>query len=317
MKSQAATSRAALVLAVEAYLDALAARDPSHAPLSPHVRFTENSQLLAIGDGFWATCNQRGVYRHIAADPVTGQAGVIGVMHENDVKVIFGLRIKVEDGLIMEAETVVSRDPILFYKDGPQKLEAMGKPLPIWLETVSLEDRRPRQEMVAAAEAYFETLERNYGTVRAPIAPECDRMDNGVMATHAPEFDKQGDPPFYALGPAEQFETGYFRFVTRVRDRGFPIIDEEYGVVFSLCFLDHARSLHQVTLTDGRTVPVGVKRPFAWQIMEMFKITGGQIRQIEVLLNQCFYGMRPGWPAVELEYTPDGGGASQLPYPSQ
>jgi len=41
--------------------------------------------------------------------------------------------------------------------------------------------------------------------------------------------------------------------------------------------------------------------------MEMFKISGGQIRQIEVLLNQCFYGMRPGWPAVASEQPPAGG----------
>ena len=304
VQTQSEISRAALVLAMEAYLDAVAARDPSRAPLSPQVRFTENSQLLRIGDGFWATCNGRGRYSHIAADPLTGQAGFIGVMRENDVEVIFGLRIKLEDGLILEAETVVSRDPILFYKDGPQRLEAMGKPLPVWLEAAPPAERLPRNEMIAAAEAYFQTLERNDGTVYASFAPECDRMDNGVMATHAPEFDKAGEPLFYALGPAEQFATGYFQFVTRVRDRRFPIIDEEYGVVFSLCFLDHAGAIHEVKLTDGRTVPIGVKRPFAWQIMEMFKITGGQIRQIEVLLNQCFYGMRPGWPAIASEEAP-------------
>lgn len=297
MQTATGLNRAELVAAVEGYLDAVAARDPERAPLSPNVRFTENSQRLSVGDGFWATCSGRGAYAHVAADPVAQQAGFLGVMRENGVEVIFGLRIKVEDGLIAEAETVVSRDPILFYKDGPQKLEAMGRPLTIWTEPVPSADRRPREEMIAAAEAYFQTLEQNDGRVTAPIAPECDRMDNGVMATHAPEFDKPGDPPFYALGPAEQFATGYFRFVTRIRDRRYPIVDEEYGVVFSLSFLDHSGAVHEVTLTDGRTVPIGVTRPFAWQIMEMFKVTGGMIRQIEVLLNQSFYGMRPGWPA--------------------
>jgi len=111
MAAKTHAGRTGLVSAVEQYLDAVAARDPSRAPLSPHVRFTENSQLLRVGDGFWATCNRRGVYSHVAADPSTQQAGVIGVMRENDVAVIFGLRIKLEDGLISEAETVVSRDP--------------------------------------------------------------------------------------------------------------------------------------------------------------------------------------------------------------
>ncbi len=304
MQTATSLNRAELVAAVEAYLDAVAGRDPQRAPLSPNVRFTENSQLLEIGDGFWATCDGRGVYTHIAADPVAQQAGFLGVMHENGVEVIFGLRIKLENGLITEAETVVSRDPILFYKDGPQKLEAMGKPMPVWTAPVPADARRPREEMIAAADAYFQILERNDGRKTAPIAPECDRMDNGVMATHAPEFDKPGDPPFYALGPAEQFATGYFRFVTRIRDRRYPIVDEEYGAVFSLSFLDHSGAVHEVTLTDGRTVQIGVKRPFAWQIMEMFKVTGGQIRQIEVLLNESFYGMRPNWPAVTGEQAP-------------
>jgi hypothetical protein len=298
------SDRSGLIAAAEAYLDALAARDPGRAPLSPRVRFTENGQLLRVGDGFWATCNGRGVYAHMAVDPVAQQVGFVGVMRENGVEVIFGLRIKLEGGLISEAETVVSRDPILFYKEGPQKLEARGRPLPIWLESIPQSQRRPRAELVAAAEAYFQTLERNDGVRTAPLAPECDRMDNGVMATHAPEFDKPGDPPFYALGPADQLATGYFAFVTRIRDRRYPIVDEEYGVVFSLSFLDHSGAVHEVQLTDGRRVPINVKRPFSWQIMEMFKVTGGLIRQIEVLLNLSFYGMRPAWPATDGEQAP-------------
>lgn len=291
------SGREHLVELLEAYLDALAARDPGRAPLSPKVRFTENGQLLEIGDGFWGTCDGRGVYKHVAADSVAGQVGHLGVMTENGAKVIFGVRLKVEDGLITEIETVVSRDPILFYKDGPEKLEARGAPMPIWSERVAQDRRPPRHELIAVADAYFEALQRSDGSRKAPLGPDCDRMDNGVMATHAPEFDAPGDPPFYALGPAEQLDLGYFNFVTGIRDRRYPIIDEEYGVVFSLSFLDHAGTIHEVTLTDGRTVPIGVKRPFSWQVMEMFKITGGLIRQIEVLLNYSFYGMRPGWPA--------------------
>jgi hypothetical protein len=289
--------RSALIGVVETYLEALAANDPSKAPMAPNVRFTENSQELEIGDGFWATCSGRGRYKQFAADPVAQQVGYIGVMHESGTEIIFGLRLRVEDGLITEVESVVSRDPILFYKDGPRKLEERGEPMPIWRERVPEAERPSRDEMRAVADAYFEVLQRNDGSKIPPIGPECDRMDNGVMATHAPEFDAPGDPPFYALGPAEQLATGYFRFVTRIRGRRYPIIDEEFGVVFSLSFLDHSGAVREVTLTDGRTVPIGVDRPFAWQIMEVFKITGGLIRQIEVLLNLSFYGMQPNWPA--------------------
>ena len=43
--------RAALYAHVEAYLDALAVRDPSRLPWAEHVVFTENNVQLAIGDG--------------------------------------------------------------------------------------------------------------------------------------------------------------------------------------------------------------------------------------------------------------------------
>jgi hypothetical protein len=289
--------RSGLIEAAEAYLDALAANDPAKARIAPRARFTENSQVLEIGDGFWATCSGRGRYKQFAADPVSQQVGFIGVMRESGREVIFGMRLRLDGGLVAEAETVVSRDPILFYKDGPQKLEARGEPMQIWRERVPEAERPSREELIAVADAYFEVLQRNDGTKAPPIGPECDRMDNGVMATHAPEFDAPGDPPFYGLGPAEQLATGYFGFVTRIRDRRYPVIDEEFGIVFSLSFLDHSGAVREVTLTDGRTVPIGVDRPFAWQIMEVFKITGGLIRQIEVLLNLSFYGMRPNWPA--------------------
>ncbi|MBO9601250.1 MAG: hypothetical protein J7496_01945 [Novosphingobium sp.] len=300
LSTTGALDRQALIDAAETYLDALAANNVAQVPFALAARFTENSQELEIGDGFWATCSGRGVYKQFAADPVTQQVGFIGVMRESGREVIFGLRLRIEDGLVSEAETVVSRDPILFYKDGPAKLEARGEPMPLWRERVPESERANRAELAATADAYFEALQLNDGTKVPPIAAECDRMDNGVMATHAPEFDEPGDPPFYALGPAEQLATGYFGFVTRIRDRRYPIIDEEFGVVFSLSFLDHSGAVREIALTDGRTVPIGVDRPFAWQIMEVFKITGGLIRQIEVLLNLSFYGMRPNWPATAV-----------------
>ena len=289
--------RAEMIALTDAVLDLFVGRSHADARLARDLRYTENSQLLDVGDGFWATCSGRGRYRQYAIDLHAMQAGFIGVMLENDRQVLFGMRLKLRGQEIAEIEAMVSRDPILFYKDGPQKLEARQQPLALWTERVAESERSSRADMIAIAEAYFNALERNDGTRSAPIAADCDRMDNGVMATHAPEFDKPGEPPFYALGPAEQLATGYFRFVTRIRDRRYPVVDQDFGIVFSTSFLDHSGTVGEVKLTDGRTVPIGVDSPFSWQVMELFKISGGKIRQIEVLLNKCFYGMRPNWPA--------------------
>jgi hypothetical protein len=290
-----AIDRQSLEQLADLYLEALACRDPGRLSLHPQFRLTENGQTLALGDGLWGTASSRGNYLHVAADPQTASVAMITVLRENDLPVIVGIRLALRDGLLAEAEMVVSRTDILFYKNGPQNLEAMGGPQPIWTEAVPEDQRMSREQLIDLADAYFDTLERNDGSFIAPFEEGCRRMDNGVFATHAPEFDRAGTPPFYALGPAGQFALGYFVFVTRIRERRYPVIDVERSVIASAPFLDHAGTVHEAHLTDGRTVPIGVKQPYSWQIFEMFKMRGGKIAQIEVVLNMVPYGMSSGW----------------------
>ena len=39
----------------------------------------------------------------------------------------------------------------------------------------------------------------------------------------------------------------------------------------------------------------GPTTPFTWEIAEIFKVTGGQLHQIEAVLTQSPYGMGSGW----------------------
>src|SRR5471030_1040486 len=65
--------RACLEGVVNQYLAALAARDPKRLPLSADVRYTENDQVMQLGDGFWKTVEGPGNYKHIFVDPEAGQ----------------------------------------------------------------------------------------------------------------------------------------------------------------------------------------------------------------------------------------------------
>jgi hypothetical protein len=291
----AAAQAGKLEAAAQAFMAALVARDPGRAGLAPACRYTENGQTVAVGDGLWATADGAGGYRHVVTDPESGQVALTAVIRENGLPVILGLRLRWAAAGIMEAEAIASRTDILFFKNGPQNLEGWGGPAPLWAEPQPADARMTRDELTAVAASYFDTLECNDGTYIAPFEEACRRMDNGVYATQAPELDAPGQPPFYALGPADQFALGYFLFVTRLRERRFPVVDVARGIVVGLPFLDHAGTVHEVTLTDGRTVPVGIKQPFSWQCMELFKIRRGRIAQIEVVLNQVPYAMPSGW----------------------
>ena len=96
------------------------------------------------------------------------------------------------------------------------------------------------------------------------------------------------------MSAKQQFETGFFRFVTRIRDRRFPVIDEPRGLVFAFAFFDHDGTVRDYALADG-TPRSGIDRPFTWMIAEAFRIERGLLTRIEALMAEVPYGHRSGW----------------------
>ena len=52
-------NRACLENLVDQYLAAVVAHDPKRLPLSKDAKYTENSQVIDLGDGFWKPCAKR------------------------------------------------------------------------------------------------------------------------------------------------------------------------------------------------------------------------------------------------------------------
>ena len=132
--------RACLNDLVDQYLAALVARDPSRLPLAEGCKFTENGQALKLGDGLWGSASSLGTYKLTFADPEAGQIGFFGVVEENGHPQILALRLKVEDRLISEIETIVARkQPNAFCK--PEGLVDR----PILSQSLAPSERRSRQ----------------------------------------------------------------------------------------------------------------------------------------------------------------------------
>jgi len=125
--------RACLEGFVDRYLEALVAHDPSRAPFAANVKVTENGQNLGIGQGLWKTASKGSSYRLYFADPVPGQVGFIGVIEENEQPAIIALRLKVQDGQITEAETIVSR----VQAGGFARVENFVEPYPVLVEALT------------------------------------------------------------------------------------------------------------------------------------------------------------------------------------
>jgi len=285
--------RAALQAYVDKYLDAVIAHDPAQAPLAATVKFTENGQRLLPGDGLWNTASARGSYHLYVADPQAGQVGYFGTIRENGVPAILGLRLKIEQDQISEIETFVVRDTT-----GAQRLEKLGAPHPVFAQAIPDSERMSRTELIIAANKYFTALERNDGKGEYNFTDDCNRLENGKQTSNNPSPEPR---PFDIDGMTckAQFETGFFCFVTRIRDRRFVVVDEERGSVFAFGFFDHAGNVHTITLSNGMSFPGGVKRPWTWEIAEIFKVEKGLLRQIEALFQEAPYGMNSGWSTWE------------------
>src|SRR4029078_3267468 len=62
-------NRACLEGLIDQYVAAVVAHDPSKLPLSEDVKYSENYQMVKVGDGFWKTASEIGNYKRIFADP--------------------------------------------------------------------------------------------------------------------------------------------------------------------------------------------------------------------------------------------------------
>jgi hypothetical protein len=74
-------NRACLGGLINPHLDAVLAHDSKGLPLSTDVKYTEQEQIMSVGDGFRKSVTGRGNYNHYFADPVAGRVGWMGTMH--------------------------------------------------------------------------------------------------------------------------------------------------------------------------------------------------------------------------------------------
>jgi hypothetical protein len=317
---------------VDRYIDAMLDNDPSEALFTKDCIFTENGVRLPLGgEGLWASMVGKGSYKFYVPDIGTQQVAYLGTAREEPQNagdeprpVAIALRLKIENGLISEAEQLVVRpeenilNPALGtpQPSAAERIEKMGEelgnPHPIFKEVIPEEERPSREEMIKTANYYFSGMQKNDGkgvggTGTYAFTDDCERYENGMRSTNVPLAPGQEMPDplketVYSShwGCKQQFESGLIYFVTRIRDRRFVAVDHERGIVFSFCFFDHSagKSRH-FTTPDGRKAIEGPAEPWTWQVAELFKVEKGNIRRIEAILQRCPYGMNSGWSTYE------------------
>jgi hypothetical protein len=286
--------RTCLNALVDSYLAALVAHDPSRVVFAPNAKLVENVTALKPGEGLWATASAMPTtFKIYVPDPVSQQAGFLGVLEEEGKPVELALRLEVVNGQIVEAEHLVARGL------SERSLANLETPRAAFTTAVPAAQRNSRDELLRIGASYYDALDDNDGS-KAPFADDCVRRENGMQTTgNPPPAQPGGMASTGALGCAVQLDTGTFSYIDKIDNRRVDVADPETGLVLGLSHFHHSMAQKFVTIkgvpgVDKIDLPFDA---FDLPAAHVFKISGGKIHEIEAMGFTTGYQSPTGWEA--------------------
>ncbi len=276
--------RARLSGFVDRYLDALGSRSPDRLPVAPHFRFSENTQTLPLGTGSWRTVGEVHPGGQRFCDTERGEVAYWGVVEEIRGPSLLGARLRIEGNQLSELETLLVRGGAYFE---PQVIEARTDRLH---EVLAEEERGSRAALVSVAHAYFDSIERSDGSLLT-VAADCKRLVNGVSDSDADPMSLEKGEEHRELPIVEQMSEAHFAYIEALRERRFPLVDLERGLVHSVVLFDHPGDLARA----GGEVPFGA--PNTMLFFEVFKVRDGVLSDVWAMGGNTYlpYGISSGW----------------------
>jgi len=280
-------NEACLLKLADTTMQAISKQDFRSLPWADPTAYTENNVPLMINDAWWGSAGENVGPKALAlADEETGNVVWMGTIWDHDQPSFGAIRIKAPDGKIAEIEVIAGRTPWPIPFGDPKAFAlptSMTKP-------VAAKDRRSRERLIDLADAYLATKQRNNGTLLADFAPGCAMTENGVPITSA-EADyapKAGDC-------ASVFKEGLFAPVERIRDRRFPVVDPERGLVLAISVQDVPARETSFFTTGGQKVAVKREFPQSRLVAELVRIEGDRVMRAEGVVTSLPYRMPTPW----------------------
>jgi hypothetical protein len=299
-----ACDRACLIGVGDAYLAAIAAHDPGLAPLGEDIAFVENITPMAPGEGVWASVV--GAAPAFRIDVPDVEVGAIGMMTIIDRRtdegvgpVLLAVRLKVEDGVVTEAEHLVGD------LQPAAELSSLQAPRPNLTAVVPEAERVSRADLVAIAASYYDALNESDGGL-APFAADCERQENGLITAGwrlAPatfeSVDVNGNsPPPVARDCVGQMSSRRFAYIDSIDNRRLFAADPVQGLTMGLSHFRQsmARGPHEMVAADGTRLMWEERRePYDLPAAHIFKIENGEIHEVEAVGIFTPYMSPTGW----------------------
>jgi hypothetical protein len=252
------------------FFQALETHNPSILPLASNVRYTENGKDVAMGKGFFETAGKPLLRRSLldtqkcgthtqavmeekfsskTVAPPPPAAPATAAMPGPKPKprpaegtlrpILYGFRLKVENGKISEIETIIARESeFAFNVDGVLETKDQD-----WETILPPAQRSSRMAMIAAANDYFDMFAQE-PMVHTPFASPCDRWENGTQTTKGGPFQGKDYVP-HDCSPKGLV-------ITNHGPRRF-LVDPEAGIVVAYVhFAGGLPDFHMFKMRNGR-----------------------------------------------------------------
>ena len=232
------------------------------------VAYSENSVGIRIGESVWRTATAVDSNPLVIADAATGKAVWIGRIEEHGQPAWAAMMVSAAGDKVGGIDALIRRKEY-----GAPYAEPEAAPS---YPALPQGQRSSRKDMLAAVDRFYEAFAADNGSVPADLAANCQWKLNGqpVGGCAAPFAGRR-------LQPIEQ-----------VRDRKLLAVDEARGLVAVSTYEDFPAIEQEFTATDGSTFGDSLPYPRTQQVVELFRISGGKIDQVEAFTSELPYGMQ-------------------------
>jgi hypothetical protein len=301
---ESACDRRCLIGIGDAYVEALAANDPSLAPLANDIAFVENIERMRPGEGLWVST--AGVSPGFRIDVPDAERGTLGMIVKIERRAAVGaipellaIRLTIVDGRITEAEHLVGD---IQTAANPADLDT---PRPNLVAVVPENERMKRAELGDIAARYYEGLVTSDAS-KVPFADDCERQENGLItagwdlppATFDSVDVNGNSPPPVARDCIGQMNSARFAYIDSIDNRRIFAIDPVQGLAMGLSHFRQSMNrgpLEMIAADGSRVMWEEQREPYDLPAAHVFKITNGEIHDIEAIGIFAPYQSPTGW----------------------
>ena len=228
-------TRTALQSAVDSYLAAQGAGNPSKMPLASQVKYSENMTEIKKDQGLWNTPLSVTFHRSLL-DVDSCRTFTELVVAEGSHPYVLGTRLKVEDGKISEIDSLITqKGDWAFNADNYLKYSKAED----W-RVLNANERVDRQALINAGNAYFDHFSNK--AVEVPFGTPCARLEGGAYTTRS--FDD----------PKATCDIGFPEDKLPIVSRSY-VVDVDMGTVNIFCRFGNppgAPDSHTFRLVNGK-----------------------------------------------------------------